>query len=65
MLQYGEVIPAYTWFNLNFTDQSSLSCGLSDRRCTSALAIEEGNAFESQNGSDIQGKTRWPLYMRF
>ena len=39
-----------TWFNLNFTDQISLFCDRSDRRCASALAIEEGNAFESQNG---------------
>ena len=44
---------AYTWFNLNFTDQGSLFCGLSDMRCTSALAIEEGNAFESQNGIPV------------
>ena len=36
--------------NLNFTDQSSLFCGLSDVCCTSALAIEEGDGFESQNG---------------
>ena len=41
---------AYTWLNLNFTDQSSLFCGLSDTHCTSALATEEGDAFESQNG---------------
>ena len=41
---------AYTWLNLNFTDQSSLLCGLSDMHCTSAFATEEGNAFESQNG---------------
>ena len=33
----------------NFTDQSSLFCGLSDMHCTSALATEEGNGFESQN----------------
>ena len=50
ILRYGEVILAYTWFNLNLTDQSSLFCGLSEMHCTYALAIKEGNAFESQNG---------------
>ena len=48
-MRYGEVIPAYTWFNFHFTDQSGLFCGLSDMHCTSALVIEEENAFESQN----------------
>ena len=61
ILRYGEVILAYTWFNLNFTDQSSLFCGLSDMYCTSALAIEEGNAFESQNGVTVvqTSKVKW------
>ena len=49
-MRYGEVILVYIWFNLNFTDQSSLICGLSDMHCISALVIEEGNMFESQNG---------------
>ena len=49
-LWYGEVILADIWLNLNFTDQRSLFCGLSDMHCTSALATEEKNVFESQNG---------------
>ena len=28
ILRYEEVTLTYTWFNLNFTDQSSLFCGL-------------------------------------
>ena len=40
----------YTCLNLNFADQSSLFCCLSDMCCTSALATEEGSKFESQNG---------------
>ena len=39
------------WFYLNFIDQSSLFRGLSNIHHTSALATEEGNAFESQNGA--------------
>ena len=38
------------WFNLNFTDQRSLFCGLSDMHCTSSLTIEEEDAFENKNG---------------
>ena len=41
---------AFTGFNLNFTDHSGLFCGLSNVNCTSALAVMEGNAFESQSG---------------
>ena len=44
---------AYTWFNLKCTDQSGLVCGLSDMHCTSALAVEEGNDCESQEGKTI------------
>ena len=44
---------AYACFNLNFTDQRSLFCRLSDMCCASALAIEEGNAFESQTGVTV------------
>ena len=43
----------YTWSNLNSNDQSSLFCVLSGMHCTSALAIEEGNAFENQNGVTV------------
>ena len=48
---------------LNFADQRSPFYRLFlDMHCTSALAIEERNAFESQKGvvwnSDLQGKTR-------
>ena len=34
--------------NSNFFDQSGLFCCPSDMHCISALAIEEGSAFESQ-----------------
>ena len=50
ILKYGEVTVAYIWFNLDFTNQSSLFCGLLDMHCTSTLATEEGNALESQKG---------------
>ena len=33
-----------------YADQSGLFYGLSSMHCTSALAIEKGNSFESQNG---------------
>lgn len=33
-----------------YADQNSLFCGLQNMHCISALATEEGNAFESQNG---------------
>ena len=49
VLRHEEVILAYTQCNFAFTDQSSLLCGLSDIYCSLTLAIEEGNAFESQN----------------
>ena len=52
ILRYEKSL-AYTWFNLNFAHQSSLFCGLSDMHCTSALAIKEENAFESQNGVHV------------
>lgn len=52
MRKCGEVILAYTWFNLNFTDQSGLFCGPSDMYYTSALSIER-NAFEGQNGATV------------
>ena len=52
MRRCGELILAYTWFNLNFTDQSGLFCGPSNMHCTSALSIE-GNAFEGQNGVTV------------
>ena len=41
---------SYTWFNLKFTNQSSLFCGLSDMHCISTLAIEKWNTLESQKG---------------
>lgn len=44
---------AYAWFSLNFTDQGSLFCGLSDMCYTSAFAMEEENALESQNGAAV------------
>ena len=52
---------AYTWLNLKFTDQRSMVFGLSDMRCTSALSIEEGNAFESQNGVAVVQTTKVKL----
>ena len=39
VLRCEEVTLAYTWFNLNFTDQIGLFCGLLDMSCTSALAL--------------------------
>lgn len=42
MLRYGEVILAFAWFDLNFTDQSSLFYGLLDTHWTSALALRRG-----------------------
>ena len=44
---------ANAWFSLNFTDQGSLFCGLSDMCYTSAFAMEEENALESQNGAAV------------
>ena len=41
---------AYTFFTLNFTDQSNVFGVLLDIHCTCALSTEGGNAFESQNG---------------
>ena len=50
MWRYGEVILVYIWSNLNFTDHSGLFFSLWNMHFTSALAIKEGNAFESYNG---------------
>ena len=65
ILRCGEVILAYTWFNLNFTDQISLFYSLLDMYCTSAFGSWDGECIWkskwSSCGSDIQGKTRLPL----
>ena len=53
MWRYGEVILAYAWFNLNFTDQSGLLRDLSNVHYTSPLATAERNALESQNGVTV------------
>ena len=41
----GEIILAYTWFNLEFTSQDDLFPGLLNMHCTSALAIVGGGCF--------------------
>ena len=41
---------SYTWFNVNFTNQSSLFCGLSDMHYISTLATEKWNTLDSQKG---------------
>ena len=51
----------YTWLNLNFTDQSSPTCGPSDMHCASALATEEGNALKSQMGVAVVQTTKLKL----
>ena len=61
VFRHGEVILAYPRLHLNFSEWSGLFCGLSDAQSTSALATEEGNAFESQNEVTVVQRSKVKL----